>query len=144
MDVIYADVDLTYAKEHPDHMLLFNDNDTGRGKPNLRVAPNAIGIKVCKKPGIHRNAYYSDNNLPDHIKNTDIIMEHIEDLIRQRKYKAIVVPTKGIGSGMCLLASRAPDTYGYITKSVEGVLKYAKNYRKSMIDIERDIKQTED
>ena len=112
------------VRNNPDCLWLFGDNDIKRGKGGqaiIRDEPNTFGIPTKKLPSNSDKAFYRDSEF---IENRRKIIHAFETLkIIAKKYKAIVLPEAGFGTGLAKLHITAPKTLEFLNHQVER-LKY--------------------
>ena len=118
----------SYASEHPDYLFIFGDNDqrTGYGglARELRGRPNAVGIRVKKKPSMTADSFYNDYEIETNQSKIDQDMQNLR-ANWQNDYARIVAPVDGIGTGRAELKARAPKTYKFlIAKLIEHGFEY--------------------
>jgi hypothetical protein len=109
-----------FVQIHPDKIFLFGDNLEGKGMGGqafaMRGEPNSIGIPTKKKPTYEWDAYMSDDEYEENIKNIDIAFAKIP------KGKIIVIPKAGLGTGLAKLPEKAPRTFEYLKKKLADLL----------------------
>jgi len=115
---------VSLVRENPDHLFIFGDNDIKKGKKGqaiIRDEPNALGIPTKKFPSYSEKAYYSDFELEQNIKNIDKAIELI--ILELPKYKKLVLPTDGFGTGLADLQNKAPNTFIYLNNKIKELFK---------------------
>lgn len=106
--------------KNPDSLFVFGDNDIGKGlggQAIIRGLQNTIGIPTKKYPSYNTWAYYSDTEYDTNVSKIDAAIKKI--ILRSKKYKAVVLPEDGFGTGLADLANRAPKTFKYLKNTVE-------------------------
>ena len=96
-------------RQNRDKIYLFGDNLERKGyggQAIIRDEPNAFGIATKKKHGKSESSYFTDK---DYDKAKIVIDTDIKKALSAGK--TIVIPTKGIGTGLALLNKRAPKIY---------------------------------
>jgi hypothetical protein len=107
-------------------IFIFGDNDERKGygglAKELRGEPNAIGIRVKKKPTREPDAYYTDDELETNISKITEDINKVIDWINEGKYDTIVFPYNGIGTGLADMERKCPETFKYMNLVLEGTL----------------------
>jgi len=89
-------------------IFVFGDNDQRSGfggqAKEMRGEPNAIGIRVKKRPSLDTGSFYTED------------LNHLEII---SKNKIIVFPSSGIGTGFANLKISAPRTFDYLTSQLK-------------------------
>lgn len=113
------------AKEHPEHLFVFGDNDIGKGcggQAILRYEPNAIGIPTKKYPSMDEDSFYTDDEYEENVIKIDTAIKHIKTKLEAGEYKYLVLPKNGFGTGLAKLDKYAPETLKYINKKVDALI----------------------
>ena len=101
-------------RQNQDKIFLFGDNLTGRGfggqAKEMRGEENAIGIPTKKAPSNHPSSFFSDKELAKNEKAINAAFGKIP------KYKTIVIPQAGLGTGLARLSEKAPRTAQYLNQ----------------------------
>jgi len=101
-------------------IFVFGDNDQRSGfggqAKEMRGEPNAIGIRVKKRPSLDTGSFYTDDEYADNIKKITEDLNHLEII---SKNKIIVFPSSGIGTGFANLKISAPRTFDYLTSQLK-------------------------
>ena len=104
-------------RRNPDAIYLFGDNEarTGLGGQarEMRAEPNAFGIATKKSP----YEFWSDETFE--CNTFTMYGDYLKINRAKQKYKTIIIPSDGLGTGLAQLATCAPKTFEYLT----GVLK---------------------
>ena len=111
------------------YLFIFGDNDIKRAKGGqaiIRYEPNTIGIPTKKYPSYNSNAYYYDTEYDDNIKKIDTAIENIIIILKTGKYKGIILPADGFGTGLANLKINAPKTLKYIEDKVNELKEIVK------------------
>lgn len=110
-------------KNNPDILYIFGDNlnRVGHGGQagSMRGEPNAFGIAT--KRSVSHN-YPNDYFFDTQNDVTGIIDEEFRRLIKEiqtNRYKAMIVPLEGIGTGLSRLPEFAPELLKYIEQWFE-------------------------
>lgn len=102
---------------NPTVLYLFGDNDERRGYGSLarvcRGEPNAIGIRTKKKPTLHADAFYTDDEFEDNVAKIDADLKPVWD--HMVKGGVIVIPANGLGTGPAQMRLRCPRTFQYLS-----------------------------
>lgn len=97
---------------------LFGDNvirkGTGGQAKVCRDQPNCIGIVTKLKPDYEETSYMSDDNYEENIKKINADFRLVYELLQNGK--TVIFPYDGIGTGVAELPKRAPQTFEYIQK----------------------------
>ena len=128
MDIIYFNGFWTISdtKTYSNYLFIFGDNDLKQGKKGqsiIRDQPNTIGIPTKKKPSSYKSSYYYDTEYEENSKKIDIAFEEIIIKIRNGKYKGIILPENGIGTGLAKLQINAKNTLKYIENKILELIK---------------------
>ena len=110
------------VRKMPNHLFIFGDNDIKRGRGGqaiIRDEPNTAGIPTKKVPNNLPSAFYTDDEYDSNIAKIDKSLEAIIASVKEEKYKGIVLPEKGFGTGLAKLATKAPKTLQYINEKIE-------------------------
>jgi hypothetical protein len=103
-------------QKNRDKIYVFGDNDQRSGfggqAKEMRGEPNAIGIRVKKRPSLDSESFYTDG---EHIQNTNKIDEDLQLLKTLAQNKTIIFPSNGIGTGLANLKISSPKTFNYLT-----------------------------
>lgn len=120
-ELIIGIITREYAREHPDYLFIFGDNDmrTGLGglAKELRGEPNAIGIRVKKKPALTPDSFYTDDEYIDNIRKIDQDFQNLRANWFNH-YTKIIGPINGIGTGLAKLKVKAPETWDHLLKQL--------------------------
>lgn len=112
----------SYVKENLDKIFLFGDNlqQTGFGgqAKEMRGELNAVGIPTKKKPTMEEDAFFTDDEFWDNVRNIDNAFCQIWKVKPDFDIKKdiLVVPSNGLGTGLAKLPEKAPDTWDYINQ----------------------------
>lgn len=102
-------------------LFLFGDNLERRGYGGqaaaMRGEPNAIGIPTKKSPSYKPGAFFTDLEFE---QNKDVIDAAFAEVTRAvtDSIRAIVIPSKGLGTGRAQLNTKAPLTFAYIQQKL--------------------------
>ena len=112
------------VRAHPKWLFVFGDNDIGQGKGGqaiIRGERNAIGVPTKKYPDNRDSSFYSDKELE---KNKDKIRAAVNKIYNvMRYYDALILPEKGLGTGLSDLPRRAPKTYEYLKFKIDQLVE---------------------
>lgn len=100
-------------------LFIFGDNDIKKGKGGqaiIRDEPNTFGIPTKKLPNNNLNSFYYDSEYDENIKKIDRAFENL--FVECKKYKGVVLPKDGIGTGLAKLSKNAPKTLSYLNKKL--------------------------
>lgn len=114
-------------KANPQLLYIFGDNTvrTGFGGQacEMRGEPNAFGIITKKLPShTYPVSYFFDRDEYKSIVDNDF--RCLRDRIYNGKYKALVIPTDGIGTGLAKLKEYAPKMLEYINNKLKELELY--------------------
>lgn len=103
-------------KNNPDVLYIFGDNTErvgyGGQAKEMRGEPNAFGIVTKNLPDYGYRECYLDETEELH---WDIVRQDFRNLkLELSKYKAVVIPSDGIGTGLAELKHYAPLIFKYI------------------------------
>jgi hypothetical protein len=113
----------------PDYLFIFGDNDVKRGRGGqaiIRDLPNTAGIPTKKFPNNNPTSFYTDAEYESNITKIDTALAAILQKVKDDKYKGIVLPEKGFGTGLARLVTKAPNTLKYINTKIEELQKLSK------------------
>ena len=111
---------ISNVRAMPEYLFIYADNDIKRGRGGqaiIRDEPNTIGIPTKKLPNNYRDSFYSDDEYSDNCAKIDKAIKDIED--KMKKYKGIVIPAAGYGTGLAKLDKYAPKTLEYINLKIQ-------------------------
>jgi hypothetical protein len=112
------------VKKYSDALFVYGDNNVKFGKGGqaiIRELPNTIGIPTKKYPSNNPSSFYSDN---DYITNIIRICQAIINIIvLSSKYKYVVLPEDGFGTGFAKLPQVAPKTYKFLLNAIDDLQK---------------------
>jgi len=98
--------------DNPDKLYIFGDNTFRKGtcgQAQIRHCDNSYGICTKWAPNTTDGAYFSDT-----INCLEIVEKDILTLIKlskEGKYKEIIFPLEGIGSGLSKMPQKCPLLY---------------------------------
>lgn len=105
------------CKNAPNALFVFGDNDIHEGiggQAVIRNCKNSIGIPTKKQPNNYVLSFYTDST---YYENCQKIYDAVSNLIREStKYKEIMFPKDGFGTGLAKLHINAPKTLAYLEK----------------------------
>ena len=110
------------VKTAPDYLFIFGDNDIKKGKKGqaiIRDEKNTFGIPTKKKPNYELSSYYYDEEYEINILKINFAFSKLDTIIKSKKYKGIILPEDGIGSGLAKLKENAPKTLEYINNKIK-------------------------
>ena len=114
----------SFVREHPDYIFLFGDNLARRGfggqAAAMRGEPNVVGIPTKKLPSNSETAFFMDAEFEQNKAAIDEAFERLSGMCLMTD-QVIVTPANGIGTGRAQLESRAPLTFAYLQKRLEGL-----------------------
>jgi len=103
--------------ENPDKLYIFGDNTLRKGtggQAQIRHCDNSFGICTKWAPTTADGAYFSDT-----INCLEIVERDISELIKLSKtdkYKEIIFPLDGLGSGLSKMPQKCPLLYRRMNK----------------------------
>jgi hypothetical protein len=111
------------VRHNQQYIYVFGDNDRRSGlggqAKEMRGEPNAIGIRVKKSPSMEDSAFYTDAEYDENVRK---ITEDLNKLaIIANTKEGIVFPEDGIGTGMALLFRTAPQTFAYLSATLNNI-----------------------
>jgi hypothetical protein len=108
------------VKNRENVLFIFGDNDVQKGAGGqavIRGLPNAIGVPTKKYPNNNKSSFYTDVEYSDNKKK---ISRSINKIISEsKKYKYVVLPSSGLGTGLANLPKCAPRTFKYLLRKIE-------------------------
>lgn len=112
-------------QRNPDVLYAFGDNDERRGlggqAKECRNEPNAVGIRTKKKPTMHVDAFFTDE---EYVQNVTRVRADFERIVEHLETGGIVVlPVEGFGTGMAKLKEKAPMTYYFMKGYVNSLVR---------------------
>ena len=116
--------DRSDVETNPDWLFIYGDNNIGQGlggQAIIRGLSNTLGIPTKKYPNNAYKSFYTDLEYSDNIER---IQKAISKIIQvEYKYKFIVLPENGLGTGLAQLPTKAPKTYSYLVNAIEKMKK---------------------
>jgi len=113
------------VKCNKDHLFIYGDNNlkigTG-GQAIIRGEWNTEGIPTKKVPRNYISAFYSDIDYDDNCYRIDKAITLIKSRLFKERYKAIVFPEDGFGTGLAQLPYKAPLTNEYLISQVNKLM----------------------
>lgn len=119
---------LNVTRKHPDMMFIFGCNDIKVGKGGqavIRDEPNAFGIPTKKYPNNNETSFYTDLEYEKNKEKIDAAIQHIKNNLH--KYKGVIYPSAGLGTGLSQLDKKAPRTFRYLNKEIDKLFKYVES-----------------
>jgi hypothetical protein len=114
--------DVKDCKESPDSLFIYGDNDIKRGSGGqavIRNCINSIGIPTKKYPSYKNEAYYTDT---EYTENRRKILHAIERIIiASVRYKELIFPMNGFGTGLSRLQEKAPKTLQFLNEVIKEI-----------------------
>lgn len=109
---------------NPGYLFVFGDNMQRRGRGGqareMRGEPNAVGIVTKRAPSMDRRAFFSDD---DYAEVAEVVYEAFERLEEHLAVNGVVVlPTKGVGTGLSMLDFHAPKIDAMIQNGIEDLI----------------------
>lgn len=105
-----------YVRRHPGWLFVFGDNELRKGlggqAREMRGEKNAVGIRTKRAP--EPDAYWSDDDFITHRRMIDADLEPIEKMLSDGGI--VVLPTRGIGSGLAKMKEHCPRLFIYLQK----------------------------
>jgi hypothetical protein len=119
-------------ERHPRLIFIFGDNDVGRGiggQAIIRGRENAMGLPTKRAPNNNESSFYNDKNFDEHVANMRSAISKILKRLEEReitednnngerRWRGIVLPEDGFGTGLAQLDKRAPKTYAAMLEMV--------------------------
>jgi hypothetical protein len=112
------------ASEERDALFVFGDNllHIGRrGQAVVRGLPNAHGIPTKHAPGRLPADYFTDAALGVNRAQMRLAIELL--VVKARKFRRVVLPADGLGTGLAELEKRAPKTYALLKAMLRHALE---------------------
>ena len=111
------------VKENPDVLYLFGDNLLRKGlggqAKEMRGENNTLGIISKKYPSNNISSFYYDNDFYSWLEVFSSDIKNLAEKINSGKYKAIVIPT--IGVGLADLPNKAPKIWKYLKATLDNL-----------------------
>jgi len=121
---------------------VFGDNDLRLGRGGqakaTRGLPNVIGIRVKKLPAMTPQAYYTDDEYSENIRKIGKDIEDVE--VKLNGGNVVVIPSKGIGTGLAQLKLKAPKTAIYLNNRLQQLFM---NHRQLLMSKRITVRSTE-
>lgn len=114
------------TKKYKDYLFIYGDNDMRIGKGGqaiIRGTPNSYGLRTKKKPDNNPSSFYTDNEYNNNIQKIDEDIDTILRLVKDKKYKGIIISKDGLGTGLSNLQQKAPKTLKYIEFKISTIKK---------------------
>jgi uncharacterized protein YihD (DUF1040 family) len=106
-----------HLRNHPNMQFLFGDNMVRKGfggqAKEMRGEPNAVGIPTKWSPGMKEQDFFTDDDF-------DKVKDEIDASFNKIKSNVVlIIPAKGVGTGLAELPQRAPKIYSYILEKIK-------------------------
>ena len=114
------------AKNNQDSLFIYGDNDIhlgNKGQAIIRGEFNTAGIPTKKTPHSYSYAYYNDDDYDRNCSNITKAIQDIKKKILVSKYKFLILPSNGLGTGLAKLPEKAPKTYAFLQQSIGQLIK---------------------
>jgi hypothetical protein len=114
------------VQQNRDHLFIFGDNNLHIGKGGqaiIRDEWNTEGIPTKKVPRNYEFAFYSDEDYDENCYKIFEAINIIKKRLLRERYKVIVLPEDGFGTGLAQLSKRAPLTFKYLNRKVKELLQ---------------------
>ena len=109
------------VRAHPNRLFVFGDNMQRRGyggqAHEMRGEPNAVGVPTKWAPSNGSAAFFSDADYDAVIGAIIDSMMTIE--LALDRGEVVVVPARGVGTGLADLQRRAPRIAAYIERTMD-------------------------
>jgi len=107
-------------RDNPGYIFLFGDNELRQGRGGqaavCRGQPNAVGVATKRTPKTTPDAYWSDNNYGRQV--TILERDLAPAFAHIRRGGTVVCPSRGLGTGLSELPSRAPRTFATLRQLI--------------------------
>lgn len=116
------------ARTHPDMMFIFGCNNVRLGRSGqavIRDEPNAFGIPTKKYSNNNETSFYTDLEYEKNVEKIDAAIQHIKNNLH--KFKGVMYPAAGLGTGLSQLDKRAPRTFRYLNRKIDKLFKEIAN-----------------
>lgn len=113
------------VRNNRDSLFIFGDNDIhlgNKGQAVIRGEINTAGIPTKKTPQSNSYAFYSDDDYDTNCANITKAITDIKKKLAIKKYKFLVLPSNGLGTGLAKLPEKAPKTYEFLGKSIRDLV----------------------
>ena len=131
LDTSKVEVDQTWfsiekCKQNPKKLYIFGDNTLRigmAGQAQIRRCKNSTGLATKLHPGMEVNDFMSDDKYNEHCM---IIEKDIQKILKvfenpDNGYEKIVFPIDGLGTGLSMLPTRAPNVYNFLCTKLHTV-----------------------
>lgn len=105
------------CKKNPTSLFIFGDNLTRQGmggQAMIREQDNAIGISTKKSPGMTEGDFYTDSEYEENCKLIDEDIQRVKTYAEEKRYKNIVFPFAGLGTGLSAMQTVCCKTFYYL------------------------------
>jgi len=114
-----------HLRANPSTLYVFGDNMEERGfggqAREMRGEKNAVGIPTKWAPSMREDSFFSDEDFDSVKDRIDARMAEIESHL-ERKGR-VVLPRRGLGTGLSELDTKAPVIYAYIQEKLNHLIK---------------------
>jgi hypothetical protein len=99
-------------------LYLFGDNlmheGMGGQAAEMRHEPNAVGVPTKKAPFNDASSFFSDADFDDVDAVYAGIFSEIKEKFEDGKFKVLVLPADGLGTGLAALDKKAPKIFALL------------------------------
>lgn len=113
------------VEKNPRWLFIYGDNDIHKGTGGqaiIRGARNAYGVPTKKLPSLTPRSFYNDEEFEANSEKIDNALQKIQQAFHRDGYLKIVLPEKGLGTGLAQLDKRAPRTFEYLQEGIEQLI----------------------
>ena len=117
--------DIQMCRKNRNCLFIFGDNEEkwgNGGQAIIRDEPNSFGIPTKKRPFQTPDSYWNDFEYERNRKIIDKYFGFLECEIRKGKYKYIIFPKDGLGTGLAALPKKAPRTFQYLNNRIKSLM----------------------
>lgn len=121
------------ARQYHDYIFIFGDNDIQQGlggQAVIRGELNAFGIPTKKLPAKKEEAFYNDDEYDINVQKIDAAIAIIVARLKTGRYKGLIYPKDGLGTGLAQLNIKAPLTFKYLNKVITKLFKFVESFTK--------------
>lgn len=115
------------VRKHSNYLFIFGDNDIRKGKKGqaiIRDELNSIGVPTKKIPNYSPTSYYYDYEFDLNVQKIDDAIQKIKLVLKNKKYRGIILPEDGLGTGLANLKENAPKTLEYLNSELDKLKIY--------------------
>jgi len=119
------------VKHYREYLFIFGDNNIGKGcggQAVIRYEKNSIGIPTKKFPSNNEASFYTDDEYSNNCINIRNAIEKIIVELNTKKYKGVIFPADGLGTGLANLPLKAPKTFEFLLQEIMRLKKIINDF----------------